>query len=451
MSLRTILTAITAALGSLALLCALSVSVVSTKIHEAALALDAAFETVHRAEQLELDLVTFDAIAGGRVHDAAERAAALDATSDQRLLDVHIRVAGLVDPNLIERVDRDVRSYLGGRATIDDALHSLHTLIDACEARAAVARADAAWWNQLGDVAGVTCAGVLLLTLVGLAVWLRRLFLPVLAIGEAMEAFGSGRHDARAKDEGPRELRHIAQRFNAMATRLAAQATNEFAFVAGVAHDLRNPIGTLKIASAQLASMQSTLTPEERTRLLAMLERQAGHLDRMVGDLLDRARIEAGVLELRVELLDLRDVVRHAVVTRQAGTTTHRLDVSLPNDELMLTCDSTRIEQVIDNLVTNAIKYSPRGTTVEIDAQKSDDAVILSVTDHGVGIKPDERSLVFQPFQRVGVLRSAVAGIGLGLSNVRKIVEALGGRIEVDSELGRGSVFRVRLPYATPA
>jgi signal transduction histidine kinase len=450
MSLRAILTAITAGLGSLALACALAMSIISTEVHDATLALDAAFETVHRAEQLELDLVTFDAIASGRVHNPAERAAALDATSDERLLDVHTRVADLIDPALIDQVDTPVRASLAGRAVIDDALRSLHALIDACEARAAAARRDAAWWNQLGDIVGIACAGVLLVALVSLAVWLRRLFHPVFAIGRAMEEFGKGRHDARAAETGPLELRHIAQRFNAMADALAVQAKSEFAFVAGVAHDLRNPIGTLKMTAARLASEHDPLTPKDSARMLAILTRQADHLERMVNDLLDRARIEAGDLELRVELLDVRDVVRQAVGVRQASTTTHHLDMSLPEDELLLACDSTRIEQVLDNLVSNAIKYSPEGTSVEIAAHKRDDAVILSVTDHGVGIRPDDTSRVFEPFQRVGVLRSAVAGVGLGLSNVRKIVEAHGGDIEVDSELGRGSVFRVRLP-STPA
>jgi signal transduction histidine kinase len=273
----------------------------------------------------------------------------------------------------------------------------------------------------------------------------------VLAIGRAMEAFGNGRSDVRAKEDGPNELRHIAQRFNAMAVALAAQAESEFAFVAGVAHDLRNPIGTLKITAAQLASEPSTLAPDEATRMLAIVERQANHLERMVGDLLDRASIEAGVLELRASVRDVREVVRQAVLVRQASTTTHRLELSLPEEELLLACDATRIEQVLDNLVSNAIKYSPGGTTVQIAAEHRDDDVVLSVTDHGVGIDPDETSRVFQPFRRVGALRGAVAGVGLGLSNVRKIVEAHGGVIEVESELGRGSVFRVRLPRPPPA
>lgn len=451
MSLRAILTALAASLGVLGLVGGLALAVASTQLHQATRVLDAALEAVHSAEQLEVDLVTYDAIAGGRLHGDVGIAAKLDVTRERRLVDVRMRVAMVADPALVDRLDREVRDYLAGQTPVDEPLHALRTLIDACEVRAAGARRDAAWWNDLANVVGVTSAVVFLTASVAIGLWLRRLLLPVSAIGNAMKSFGDGRHDRRARVDGPRELRHIAQCFNAMAAALAEQSKRELTFLAGVAHDLRNPIGTLKITAAQLGSQPRTLAPAVEARMLGMLERQADHLDRMVDDLLDRAGIEAGALELRPALHDLRDVVRHAVAVRQASTTSHRLDLSLPADELFVACDSTRIQQVLDNLVSNAIKYSPAGTTVEVAAQHDGDArsVVLSVTDHGVGIKRDETELVFAPFQRVGALRDSVRGVGLGLSNVRKIVEAHGGVIEVDSQLGHGSTFRVRLPSAS--
>jgi signal transduction histidine kinase len=123
----------------------------------------------------------------------------------------------------------------------------------------------------------------------------------------------------------------------------------------------------------------------------------------------------------------------------------------LPETSVLLRCDGPRIEQVLNNLVSNALKYSPTGTRVEVLVLQEDAEVLLSVADQGIGISPDERRNLFAPFQRAHGARAQAPGAGLGLSVSRRIVEAHGGRIEVESQLGQGSVFRVRLPISRAA
>ncbi len=125
--------------------------------------------------------------------------------------------------------------------------------------------------------------------------------------------------------------------------------------------------------------------------------------------------------------------------------------MSVPEQPVVLRCDPTRLTQVITNLVSNAIKYSPEGGTVQVSLELTAEAVVLSVSDEGLGIPPGDRERIFEPFQRSKRPDVNIPGIGLGLSVSRRIVRAHGGDIEVAAREERGSIFRVRLPSAPPA
>jgi signal transduction histidine kinase len=235
-----------------------------------------------------------------------------------------------------------------------------------------------------------------------------------------------------------------------MASALATQREAQIAFLAGVAHDLRNPLSLLKM-SADTLEPDGPLPPEPRLRLLIeRFRRQTTRLDRMIGDFLDMAKIEAGQLELAVEVHDARALVRE-VVDLFDEAAHERIDVSVPAEPLPISCDRVRIEQVITNLVSNAIKYSPAATRIDVAAESRGDELVLRVTDRGIGISKDDQTSIFEPFHRAGLSKEAVPGVGLGLSVVRRIVQAHRGRVEVDSAPGAGSTFRVYLPRRAAA
>jgi signal transduction histidine kinase len=236
-----------------------------------------------------------------------------------------------------------------------------------------------------------------------------------------------------------------------MAEAVAAQRRAQMAFLGGVAHDLRGPLSTLKISIHQLSAKIRFRSEQGDYQAVERIRRQLSRIDRMVDDFLDMARIEAGQLELRLDTHDARRMVEETTKLFEESADGHRLEVHVPATSVPVYCDELRIEQVFTNLIANAIKYSPSGTTVEVDLASHENELELSVTDHGVGISEQDRDRVFEPFRRGGLSKENVPGVGLGLFVVRKIVEAHRGRIEVESTLGEGSTFRVYLPIMPPA
>ena len=240
------------------------------------------------------------------------------------------------------------------------------------------------------------------------------------------------------------------QRARELAESLEQQRQRQLAFVAGVVHDLRNPLASMKMAVALADKAHGERADEHYQKATAMARRQVLQMTRMVGDMLDAARIEAGRLELVLEERDARELARE-VLDAYLPNATHPLRLVVPDAPLPTRCDPMRIEQVLNNLVSNAIKYSPEGTDVEVAVAGQDGATVFSVTDQGIGIAPEEVQFLFEPFHRARVARETAPGVGLGLSVAKRIVEAHQGRIEVTSSSGRGSTFRVRVPRGGPA
>lgn len=335
----------------------------------------------------------------------------------------------------------------GSTAALESVFDDVKHIVDSDEARTHVVEASAQRWHSLANVLGI-CAAALLLagfagSVVGIAVLVER---PILRLTDAMTRFAGGEEAARSDPHGVREIRQAATVFNDLADRLVRQGEERIAFLAGVAHDLRNPLAALRLATGALQRGPQPPPPEKAERTIAMVGRQVDRLDRMVGDLLDATRIESGRLELRLEPVDLRPVVQHVVELFRAVSEGRPMLLVSPEEPAIVDCDPTRIEQVLTNLVSNAIKYSPGGTRVTVSLSVLPSEAVIAVTDEGVGIPPEEIGRIFDPFQRGAASRELVPGVGLGLSVARKLVEAHGGRLEVESQVGKGSTFRVRLP-----
>ncbi len=229
------------------------------------------------------------------------------------------------------------------------------------------------------------------------------------------------------------------------------QRKNEF--LATLAHELRNPLGV--VGTALHAVRESNGHEAHVARPLEIAERQLWHLARLVDDLLDVSRIDQGKITLRRERVDLAAVVSRAVESA-AGLMErrgHRLTLDLGDQPMPLEADPVRLEQVVDNLLTNAAKYTPEGGHVEVRARPEDGAAVLTVADDGIGIAPQMLERIFQLFAQADEsLERSSGGLGLGLALVERLVALHGGTVRAESPgEGQGSRFTVRLPLAAGA
>ena len=219
-------------------------------------------------------------------------------------------------------------------------------------------------------------------------------------------------------------------------------------FIAVLAHELRNPLMPIRTAAALLGRLPAGELPTVQ----AVIERQVAHLSRLVGDLLDVSRVVTGKLRLDIGCVDLGDTIDQAVDTYRPAMDTRRqhLQVRLPSHALRLRGDPIRLAQVIGNLLDNASKYTPNGGEITLSAVVVDDAVVMTVSDNGIGIPAEALLRVFEPFvQDAHAMGFNGAGLGIGLTLVRELVEGHGGSVVASSAgTGLGSQFVVTLPLA---
>jgi two-component system, OmpR family, phosphate regulon sensor histidine kinase PhoR len=221
-------------------------------------------------------------------------------------------------------------------------------------------------------------------------------------------------------------------------------------FVANVSHELRTPVATIRSAAETLRDSARS-DPEASATFLSIIERNAERMGRLVDDLLELSRIEAGEYRLQMEPLSLAEGVEQVLAAHRAAAAEKRIRLSaaLPAPLPAVKADRSALEQILTNLVGNALKYSPEEASVTIHAEASGDRVVVSVEDTGPGIDPQHLPRLFERFYRADTGRAReLGGTGLGLSIVRHLVEAMGGQVGVESAPGVGSVFRFDLPVA---
>jgi len=301
-------------------------------------------------------------------------------------------------------------------------------------------------------VDGFAVALLVLLTAVGASVVAVRGFgRRVASLEKAAARVVAGHLDGDVPVTSGDELGRLTGSLNAMLEALRRQRTTQLGFLAAVAHDLRNPLGAIRL-STQMLLKATGLPPEPILRKsLTLINRQLERLGRMADDLLDATSIEAGELKLTPRACDLAAVARE-VIELYAGTSSrHELRLSVPTEPVVVVCDPTRVAQVLENLVGNAIKYSPAGGAVDVTLAAGAEEVVVSVGDTGPGIEPGMLEAIFEPFRRVSPSKDVLPGIGLGLSICRRIVVAHGGRIDVVSKPGQGTTFQVHLPRQVTA
>ena len=232
----------------------------------------------------------------------------------------------------------------------------------------------------------------------------------------------------------------------------AAQRANaaKTEFLSRMSHELRTPLNAV-LGFAQLMQIDETqsMSDVQRARI-GHIERAGTHLLAMINDVLDLSRIEAGTMPLSPEPLSAASVLDDALtlVASQAHNAGVKLAPPTASRELWLHADRVRLRQVLANLLSNAIKYNRSGGLVHARADRVGNEVAIAITDTGIGLGPDQLAHLWEPFNRLGAERTTVEGTGIGLALSQRMVQMMDGRIDVQSQAGRGSCFTVHLPAA---
>jgi len=220
-------------------------------------------------------------------------------------------------------------------------------------------------------------------------------------------------------------------------------------FVANVSHELRTPVSIIR-ANAETLIGGAKDDPRFSTKLIDGLHRNAERLARILTDLLDLSRLDAGQYRVEPVDVDVRGVAEQAIAALERTAGDRQVAVTLAaGDGLVVRADPKALDQVLVNLIDNAIKYSTTGGHAWVEAQPRGDRVRIEIRDDGPGIAPRHRDRIFERFYRVDPGRSReIGGTGLGLSIVKHLVESMGGQVGVDGNEPRGSTFWVELPRA---
>lgn len=228
--------------------------------------------------------------------------------------------------------------------------------------------------------------------------------------------------------------------------RLVAEVGRQRAgFLSAVSHNLRTPLTAVKAAAGTLLASWSRIEPEERRELLETISDEAERLERLVRNTLELSRIRAGALEIEPERVDVADLVQHAVRRLRPIARAHRVRLDVDDDLPPVTLDVTMAEQILLNLLENALRFAPPGSEIVVGAHAFGDEIELRVADHGPGVPPEARDRIFEEFQSAET-RPDRSGTGLGLAIVRALVVAHGGSVRYEDTPGGGATFVCTFP-----
>lgn len=298
--------------------------------------------------------------------------------------------------------------------------------------------------------AGAIAAVVALILSSLVARWVAQ---PLQKMAQVAQGIARGDYAQTAPVSGPDEVRALGHSLNEMSRQVQASQQTQRDFLANVSHELKTPLTSIQ-GFAQAIEDGAAASPEAVKRSAEIIYQEADRMRRLVADLLELARLDAGARALNRAPLDLRLLLssiaeRFAQPAQEKGLT---LKTDLPPQLPTLIGDADRLAQVITNLLDNALKHTPTGGSVTLAASAAPDAVHLHVVDTGAGIPPEDLGRIFERFYQVDKSRAHApgGGLGLGLAITKEIVEAHRGAINVESVVGLGTRFNVRLPLSLP-
>ena len=261
----------------------------------------------------------------------------------------------------------------------------------------------------------------------------------------AADRLAGGDFSARIGPSGPEELARLARAFDSMAERLASAERDQRQFLADVAHEIATPTNSISGYGIALAD-GSLHTDEERAEARALIESETRRLTGMIEDLRALTRLDLAE-ELRSNPLDLAELCRAAAARFLPAARKAGVALNVDARPVATTGDERLVGMIVDNLLSNAIRYTPSGGRIDLEVSRRQRDLVVAVRDTGIGIAPEHQRRVFDRLYRVDEARDrASGGSGLGLAIAQRAARALGGRLELESEPGRGSEFRLVLP-----
>jgi signal transduction histidine kinase len=269
----------------------------------------------------------------------------------------------------------------------------------------------------------------------------RRIVRPVLQLSDAADAVARGDYDVKVPQRAPGELGHLSERFGEMASRLAEVEEMERNFLMSVSHELRTPLTAIR---GHVSAIREGVVddPAERAASLETVELEAQRLDRLVGDILDLAKLDTHRFTVMTEEVDMVQLVDQAYERFREEARRRSIDYRQDvRARPVITSDGDRVLQVVGNLLSNAFHATPDGGRISLELAQRNGTVQVAVEDNGPGIRPEMRERLFRPF-----VSQTGGGTGLGLAIAKELSAMLGGSLVLESEVGRGSRFELSLP-----
>jgi signal transduction histidine kinase len=361
----------------------------------------------------------------------------------QQEADLRSSIAG--EPDQVARADRvHVAIRAGDTATALGELSEMVLVQNARSHRSRVTADDSADRAVVLGIAGLVGSTLLI---AGLTVYLANaIVVPLRRTTRAAQRIADGDLTSRMREEGDAELRELARSFNRMAANLEEGERQKDEFFALVSHELRTPLTSI-IGYLELVLDDEEIDDDTR-RFMEIVDRNARRLLRLVGDMLFIAQVEAGRLSLERSPVDLATIARESVDAAQPAAQRRGIALVLDADDVPpVRGDRDRLGQAIDNLLSNAMKFTPEGRSITVAVHAVDGEAEVSVDDEGAGIPAEDLDRLFERFYRsASEERRAVPGVGLGLSIVKTIVEAHDGSVEITSALDEGTSVTLRIP-----